>query len=202
MLVKFINKQKHHWEDFLDACLYAYNTARHASSHYTPFELMFSRRAVLPVDFGFEKAKAADILLESLPKRQRGIINMQAWFVIMIIYSFIQADASIDIERRVQVLQQAKNNIILAQEKQKQAYDRKHSCPEVFEVKALVLKKDFTRKKRKGGKLDPKWVGPYRIIRKLGRGLYRLRELSDPTKVVSRVNGVHLKKYIMPEVIK
>lgn len=32
----------------------------------------------------------------------------------------------------------------------------------------------------------------------LGRGLYRLEDISDPSKVVARVNGVHLKGYVMP----
>lgn len=50
MLVKFINKKKKLWEDYLDTCIYAYNTAKHESSKFTPFELMFSRKAVLPID--------------------------------------------------------------------------------------------------------------------------------------------------------
>ncbi len=31
----------------------------------------------------------------------------------------------------------------------------------------------------------------------MGRGLYALREVASPNKVVSRVNGVHLKGYLM-----
>ena len=110
----------------------------------------------------------------------------------------IIADASIDVEQRIQLLSAAKNNIILAQGKQKKAYDKKLSCPEVFQVGAFVMKKDFTRKKRKGGKLDPKWVGPYCITSNLGRGLYQLKQLSKPFKTVSRVNGVHLKTFVRP----
>ena len=64
-------------------------------------------------------------------------------------------------------------NILVAQQRQKEQYDCKHSNPEVFAVGALVLKKDFTRKKRAGGRLDSKWTGPYRIVKSLGlkRGL-------------------------------
>jgi hypothetical protein len=68
-------------------------------------------------------------------------------------------------------------------------------------VGAVVLKKDFRRRKRKGGKLDGKWIGPYQITASVGRGLYRLQELKDPRKVISRVNGIHLKKYRMPEAV-
>lgn len=109
---------------------------------------------------------------------------------------------SLDIQRRMQLLVTAKNNIIIAQGKQKEAYDKKHFSPEVFEVGAVVMKKDFTRKKRKGGKLDPKWLGPYRISSNLGRGLYQLKALSGSLKIVSRVNGVHLKKFVMPPKVR
>lgn len=62
MLVKFIQDNKRSWEDYLDQCVYAYNTARHESSRYTPFELMFSRKAVLPIDL--QTKEVSSILLE------------------------------------------------------------------------------------------------------------------------------------------
>lgn len=101
-------------------------------------------------------------------------------------------------KRSDDLLEQAKANIISAQERQKRVYDQKHSNPHVFRKGGLVLKKDFTRKKRKGGKLDPKWLGPYKIVDSLGRGLYCLQEVCDPAKIVARVNGVHLKEYNVP----
>ena len=73
-----------------------------------------------------------------------------------------------------------------AQEKQKEIYDRKHCTnPEVY---ALVLKKDFTRKKRKGGKLDSKWTGPLRIAMALGKGLYSLESFDEPMAFVKVAN--------------
>ena len=61
-----------------------------------------------------------------------------------------------DIIQRIQEdtkmrLEKAKANIIYAQQKQKEVYDRKHHQPEVYAVGALVLKKDFTGKKEKRG---------------------------------------------------
>ena len=50
MLVKFVAEKKETWEDYLDTCIYAYNTSCHESSLFTPFVLMFGRKAVLPID--------------------------------------------------------------------------------------------------------------------------------------------------------
>ena len=104
----------------------------------------------------------------------------------------VSADAVFQVKQREHILQDAKKNILRAQAKQKAAYDRRHCHPEVFRVGAMVLKKDFTRKKRKGGKLDPKWKGPYEIVRSLGRGLYCLRDAHHPNKLLTRVNGVQV----------
>ena len=58
-----------------------------------------------------------------------------------------------------------------------------------------VLKKDFLRKKRKGGKLDPRWLGPYIITQKLSKGFYSLQSVANPSDCVKRVNGAHLKAF-------
>ena len=60
-----------------------------------------------------------------------------------------------------------------------------------------MLVKDFNRKKRKGGKLDYKWKGPYTITQCLGRGLYSLKAV-DKSHEIGRVNGAHLKQYLSP----
>ena len=173
MLVKFIDDKKDCWEDYLDTCIYAYNTSKHESSKFTPFELMFARKAILPIDLQFHQQDASGALLNAE----------------------IDAEYEIDMKTVQDKLEEARSNILYAQQQQKEAYDKKHFIPECFMIGALVLKKDFTRRKRKGGKLDAKWVGPYKILSALGRGLYRLENVADSTKLINRVNGVHLKQY-------
>ena len=83
-------------------------------------------------------------------------------------------------EKRKKIDVEVKSNIQGAQKKQKMYYDRKHGVPgSLFAVGSLVLKKDFTQKKRKGGKLDRRWVGPYQITSLLGKGLYKIQKLGS-----------------------
>lgn len=197
MLTKFISTKKSQWEDYLDTCVYAYNTSVHESSRFTPYELMFGRKAVLPIDLEVAKQDASDVLLDYLDQTQAGMLLS---FLLYLYYnSFIieiehDVEHDVDVDSRQEVLDRAKANIIKAQQKQKETYDRKHSCPEVYQIGSVVLKKDFTRKKRKGGKLDTKWLGPFRILGSLGRGLYRLKDIQTG-QVVPHVNGVHMKPY-------
>lgn len=134
MLVKFVSSKKRQWSSFLDTCVYAYNTSRQESTQFTPFQLMFCRRAILPIELNLqqddpEKAAAECLQLDNLDVAQ------------------VQSEHMVRLEK-------AKENIVAAQEKQKAVYDKKHAKPSRFTVGQLVLKKDFTRKKRKGGKLD------------------------------------------------
>ena len=72
MLVKFIAGKKDGWEDYLDTCIYAYNTSKHESSKFTPFELMFSRKPVLPVDLQMDEHGASSVV-DYLDRQQTGM---------------------------------------------------------------------------------------------------------------------------------
>lgn len=73
MFVKFV-QEKETWERYLDTCIYAYNTSRHESSLFTPFELMFGRKAILPINFenGSKHADPEEIIVNG---RDLGIIQ-------------------------------------------------------------------------------------------------------------------------------
>ncbi len=96
-------------------------------------------------------------------------------------------------EKKVEKLKIAKNNILKAQEKQKHYYDIKRANPKMFNVDQLVLLKVFYWKKRKGGKLDSKYVGSFKIIRARGKGVYYIE--NEASGKVSRAIGSHLKEY-------
>ena len=100
-------------------------------------------------------------------------------------------------QKRQELHDQVKENIKEAQKKQKEVYDRKHTDPPKFAVGTIVLKKDFRRKKRKGGCLDYRWVGPYKILKDVGKGFYFIQNVDNEKNPV-RIHGVHLKPYNTP----
>ena len=122
MTVKFIDKRKEQWEDYLDTCIYAYNALKHESSKNTPFEVMFGRQAVVPVDISKPLDEQPDMK------------------------EFHNNQIDLVMEERRERLEMVKEDIVSAQGKQ---YDRKHLKPEVFFdwSSCLEKKKNFTRKK-------------------------------------------------------
>ena len=169
MLIKFVSSHKSHWSAYLDTCIFAYNTSRQDSTLFTPFELMFGRRATLPIDINIQKENTKELIDD-----------------------VDSDDVNKLTEERKKLLQKAKVNILNAQKKQKDYYDRKRANPLCYKSGALVLVKDFTQKKRKGGKLDAKWVGLYVINKKCTRGVYSVSLHNDSSKT-KRVTGAHLK---------
>jgi len=101
MLSKFVQENKESWDSFLDTCTFGYNTSRHESTLHTPFELMFGRQAVLPIDLDMEKQSPEQLLqeYEDASADQPG--------------KKIAAIATL----RQALLQQVKNNIVKVQKK-------------------------------------------------------------------------------------
>ncbi len=89
---------------------------------------------------------------------------------------------------REHAFKRAEENILNAQKKQKESYDRKHQ-PKVLPLGSRVLLENTHQKQRKGGKLEPLWMGPYTISRNLCmKFLMKLEKFSRrrPTLLVPR----------------
>ena len=164
-LAKFSQEESDTWDEKLGEVVYGYNTAVQDSTQHTPFEVMFGRVARLPIDINMSnqvdpEKKANDYQHYDSPKFSPRETEKRR----------LEHDVQLNIEQ--------------AQKKQKLYYDRKHGAGACFSVGATVLKKDFRRKKRRGGRLDYRWEGPFQITALLGKGLYRLKKISG-SKVIS-----------------
>ena len=182
-LVKFVNENQDDWDVHIKSILFAYRTSKNDSTKFTPFELMFGRAPVLPIEMAI-KSKPSSTDSDSL--------------------SGTAEDAPSDFDEKVrfmmhvrdQVKAQAMQNINKAQERQKKSYDAKHQ-PLKFSEGDSVLLRNMRNEARKGGKLERAWSGPYTINRVLPKGLYRLRN-EDGTELKTSYNSSRLKVYHPP----
>ena len=95
-------------------------------------------------------------------------------------------------EGRTARLEAVKANILAAQERQKKLYDRKHSDPDVFVVgsKEGLARRVPVESRTTNGLVPPNFCALGRVLHRLG--------VRNPCKVISRVNGVHLKGTTSP----
>ena len=67
MLVKYIDQRKEQWEQLLDTCVFSFNTSKQELSQYSPFDLMFARKPVLPMDINTQQ-KDPETMLKQFDK--------------------------------------------------------------------------------------------------------------------------------------
>ena len=135
--------------------------------------LMFGRRATLPIDVELERQCSEDLC-------------KTCWELEEHPYPAVFSE-------HARILEEANGNIIAAQLRQKEAYDKKHCKPGQFQCDQLVLLKNFSHKKVKGGKLTERFLGPYTIINVLPNGVY---ELCNEEGKTTHATGNHLKMYM------
>lgn len=70
MLVKFVEDKRNKWDTVLDSCVFAYNTSKQASTLYSPFEVMYGRKAVLNIQ-----------LMKKILKYHQMKVRMIMWVV-------------------------------------------------------------------------------------------------------------------------
>jgi hypothetical protein len=98
------------------------------------------------------------------------------------------------IEKLPRARNQAHEEIIKSQTRQKKYHDKKNKRKELFQIGDKVLLYDAAKEKQWSGKLEEKWKGPYYIHEVLLNGSYKIKELNGKIRRTP-VNGELLKKY-------
>ena len=145
-LAKIVSDDQTDWDEKLDTVLMGYRASKQASTKHLPYYMFFQQQMRLPIDSEILQSPTTDD----------------------------EQDSNIDetvaklLQSREEAFKTAKQNIDKAQKNQKETYDRKH-LPEELPVGTEVLLENTAQKQRKGGKMDPVWLGPYTISKCLGR---------------------------------
>ena len=131
----FINKSQNDWDSWTKYAMFAYNTTPNSSTGYTPFELVFGRKPLIPS------------ALTRSPEIQ---------------YNYeIYAN---ELKSRLQHANAiARANLIQSKEKNKEYYD-KNINPSSFQPGDKIFLKNEATSKGKNKKLSSVWSGPFEIL--------------------------------------
>ena len=133
----YINEEQTDWDEWLPYAMFAYNTTPHTATGFTPFELVYGHRAILPT------------ALTKPPKPT---------------YSY--EDYAQELKERLRATSQiARENAIQAKNQAKIQYD-KNVKKESFRVGDKVLLYDETVRRGRSKKLDSQWTGPHIVLEK------------------------------------
>jgi hypothetical protein len=145
----FTNLESMNWANLLPTAAYSYNNSYNHSTRITPFKALL----------GYDPDFHIDVIEIDDSMEGGGRVS--------------QVPAA---KARIQKLQQLrdklKEELAHAQAQQKKYYDRRHQG---MEFKRGQLVKLSTRNLRlKDKKLQPRWIGPFRIFERIGSQAYRL----------------------------
>ncbi|KAK1423394.1 hypothetical protein QVD17_18696 [Tagetes erecta] len=143
------------WDKYLPLAEFSYNNSYHSSIKMPPFEMLYGRKCRTPVCWG--------------EVGQRELENKEV------------------VEATNEKIDQIRAHLKAAQDRQKSYADKRRRPIEFQEGDYVMLKVSPWKgviRFRKRGKLSPRFIGPFKIINRVGQVAYRL-ELPE------ELNGIH-----------
>ncbi|RDX65933.1 Retrovirus-related Pol polyprotein from transposon 17.6, partial [Mucuna pruriens] len=148
--------------------LWSYHTTPHSSTNETPFRLVFGIEAVIPVEIGEPSARTEFFEPEANETELRANLDM------------------------VQEVREAAHIREFAIKARVAKLYNQRVIPRKFGPRDLVLRRIVH--KAESNKLTPKWEGPFRVKKEVGKGAYKLETLKG--KEVPRTwNAASLRMY-------
>ncbi|MEM7284290.1 MAG: DDE-type integrase/transposase/recombinase, partial [Pseudomonadota bacterium] len=167
MLAKMVDADQKNWDTHLPFCLFAYRTARQASTEQSPFALLYGRPPRLPID--------SELLVAIRPYCELDDYAVQAARH----FSTARTYAHECIQR--------------AQQNQTKAYNKSMTAIQ-FATNDTVLLCTPQVSKGKTKKLSHLWSGPYIVKSTNGNNVFIQKE-SQPHSQFLRVHANRLKKF-------
>ena len=167
-IAKLVHSENKEWDQYVDATLFAYRTKKHNTTGYTPFYLMYGRKATLPIDLKIPglNEESHNPLMERLYKLIDQLENDRQHVI---------------------------GTIEKEQARQKRRYDRQ-GISEKLSIGDKVLVERTWLKNNFSSKLEDKWTGPYYVHNVLENNVYKLKIL-EGRLVKNVVHRNRLKMY-------
>ncbi|GJY18153.1 reverse transcriptase domain-containing protein [Tanacetum coccineum] len=147
-----LDERSKDWIGELSHVLWAHRTLIKSSNGETPFSLTYGTEAVIPAEIGMPTLRTAEV---DLIKNDEALeINLDL----------------IEEKREQAAIQEAKSKA-----KMERYYNSKVRGTS-FKPGDMVYCSNDTSHAKDGGKLGPKWEGPYQFMKSLGKGAYKLKD--------------------------
>lgn len=172
-LCKLVNEEGDNWDNFIPGILFSYHTSVHASTKCTPFEIMYCRKAKLPMDLKEDR------------KEENVIFDDSASF------RFNETMRTV----RQNLNEKVSQAITSAQERQKKHYDIRHNQTKQMVKGSVVYIKNYKRIHRMGSKMEPLWIGPYTVSKVLNKGRVQLENKKSGKLLRNIYHIANLKVY-------
>ena len=165
-LALIINEEQDNWSDLLPVIIFAYHTSYHRSINRTPFEAMYGRKALLPLDL--EHYTTPEARNSDVKQQLDGYQQKIKW-----------------------IQEQVATSNKKAQETSKERYDRR-TITKIFQPDDTVLLRIMKHKKGTCPKLSDKFMGPYTVVTQLSEVNYRIRDPKTGREQTVHVNRMKL----------
>ena len=166
MLTPYVNEMQDDWDEYLPFVLFAYRTAVHESTKFTPFFLLYGRQAKMPVPW--DHITPPKELHDSYEGYAQEMLNKMA------------------VAKKI-----SNSNIAASQKRQKKNYDINKMNESEIPLNSTVWYNKYKLEEGTTGKLAYKNDGPY-FIKKLD-GLNANIALKENPSYVKRVNVSQLR---------
>nr|XP_055059891.1 uncharacterized protein LOC129443447 isoform X2 [Misgurnus anguillicaudatus] len=174
-LGKLAKDKPNTWDLYLDAVMFGIRTKKQITTKHSPYFLMFGREARYPSEI--PEHYQVDRAVEEVVAKE---------------------DVFSGIHQQEKIFQVLRKQNLDAVERKNQESREKNQGP-LFNTGDLVWRQNVRSQQRKGGKLDPDFLGPFTVSRVEGKSV----DLVDSCgKVLPKVSMDHLKPYLeeMPRI--